>query len=312
MRSRSALTDGKGHGMTDCEAVGRIVKGIGGFYYVDIGDALIACRARGKFRKLGISPMVGDRARFSSPDGENGYLLELLPRKNALIRPPIANLDVLVIVASQAPPVTDLFLIDRVSAVAHAMGIEVVIAVNKCDMDAGDQIIETYRAVGFPTLRVSGRTGEGVSELLEILRGKLSAFTGNSGVGKSTILNAIAPEFALATGALNDKIGRGRHTTRHVEIFKIGAETWIADTPGFSSFDTERMELIAPEGLERAFPEFEPYREQCEFIGCAHCNDRGCAVCAAAQEGKIPPSRLESYQKLYENLRERKPWEKRV
>lgn len=293
-------------------ASGRIIKGIGGFYYVDAGNQLIECRARGKFRKLGIRPMVGDLVTFRLQDDLHGYLQEILPRKNELIRPPIANLDALVIVASQAPPVTDLFLIDRVSAIATMMGIEVIVAINKCDTDAGDTIYDTYRKVGFPTLRVSGKTGEGIEELLALLRGKLSAFTGNSGVGKSTMLNAIAPEFQLETGEINDKIGRGRHTTRHVEIYKIGDATWIADTPGFSSFDTERMELVAAEDLERAFPEFFPFRESCEFIGCAHCNDRGCAVCAAAARGEIPMSRLCSYQKLYESLREIKPWEKRV
>lgn len=294
------------------EKTGRIVKGIGGFYYVDTGEKLVECRARGKFRKLGIRPMVGDLVTLSLQDELHGYLQEILPRKNELIRPPIANLDALVIVASQAPPVTDLFLIDRVSAIAMMMNIEVIIAINKCDFDMGDTIYDTYRKVGFPTLRVSGKTGEGIAELLALLSGKLSAFTGNSGVGKSTMLNAIAPEFQLETGELNDKIGRGRHTTRHVEIYKIGDGTWIADTPGFSSFDTERMELVAAEDLERAFPEFSPYREACEFIGCAHCNDRGCAVCAAAERGEIPKSRLLSYQKLHESLREIKPWEKRV
>ncbi len=290
---------------------GRIIKGIGGFYYVDTTDGIVECRARGKFRKMGIKPMVGDMTELALQDTTHGYLQEILPRKNYLIRPPVSNLDALVIVASSAPPVTDMFLIDRVSAIATLMGIEVIIAINKCDEDPGDELFRIYSKTGFITIRVSGKTGEGMDELLGHLRGKLSAFTGNSGVGKSTMLNRICPEISLETGEINDKIGRGRHTTRHVEIFKIADNTWIADTPGFSSFDTERMELVKPEDLERAFPDFVPYIGECEFVGCAHQGDRGCAVCRAVEEGKIEKSRHESFAKLYESMREIKPWEKR-
>ena len=289
---------------------GRIIKGIGGFYYVDTLAGTVECRARGKFRKMGIKPMVGDLVEFSLQDEMHGYLQEILPRKNELVRPPISNLDTLVIVASTAPPSTDLFLIDRVSAVATMMGIEVIIAINKCDEDTGDSIFDIYSKVGFPTIRVSAKTGDGLEKLLPLLRGKLSAFTGNSGVGKSTLLNAIAPEFQVETGEINDKIGRGRHTTRHVEIFKIDDETWIADTPGFSLFDTERMELCEKQALEQAFPEFRKYLNECEFIGCAHSGDRGCAICAATERGEIAVSRLESFRRLYESVQKIKPWEK--
>lgn len=292
------------------EKKGRILKGIGGFYYVDTSDGMYECRARGKFRKLKITPMVGDIVTLLPQDSEHGYLQEIMPRKNYLIRPPICNLDMIVIVASQAPPITDLFLIDRVSAIANQMDIEVMIAINKCDQHIGDDFYDIYSRVGFPVVRVSGQTGEGVEELMKILHGKFSAFTGNSGVGKSTILNTIEPCFELKTGEINNKIGRGRHTTRHVEIFRIRENTWIADTPGFSSFDTERMELISHEALEKSFPEFAPYVEQCQFIGCSHCNDKGCAVCEAVERGNIPRSRHESYKRLYESLKEIKPWEK--
>lgn len=290
---------------------GRIIKGIGGFYYVDTKDGILECRARGKFRKMGIKPMVGDIAELTLQDETHGYLQEILPRKNFLIRPPVSNLDALVIVASAAPPITNMFLIDRVSAIATLMGIEVIIAINKTDEDLGDELYRIYSKVGFPTVRVCGKTGAGLDELMGHLKGKLSAFTGNSGVGKSTMLNQICPGFGLETGEINDKIGRGRHTTRHVEIFKIAENTFIADTPGFSSFDTERMELSNKEDLERAFPEFVEYIDECQFIGCAHLNDRGCAICEALERGDIEKSRYESYVKLYESMREIKPWEKK-
>ena len=295
----------------DMTIKGRIVKGIGGFYYVDTESGTIECRARGKFRKMGIKPMVGDITELTLQDEKHGYLQEILPRKNFLIRPPISNLDALVIVASAAPPVTDLFLVDRVSAIATLMGIEVIIAINKTDEDPGDELLRIYTKVGFPTVRVSGKTGEGLDELMMYLKGKLSAFTGNSGVGKSTMINRICPEISLETGEINDRIGRGRHTTRHVEIFKIAENTFIADTPGFSSFDTERMELCNQEDLERAFPEFAKYIDDCQFVGCAHLGDRGCAVCEALTRGDIEKTRYESYEKLYESMREIKPWEKK-
>lgn len=291
---------------------GRIIKGIGGFYYIDTSGKTVECRARGKFRKMGIKPVVGDLVTLTLQDENHGYLQEILPRKNELIRPPISNLDTLVIVVSLASPVTDVFLIDRVSAIATLMGIEVIIAINKCDENTGDELYDIYSKVGFKTLRVSAKSGEGIDELLKCLAGKFSAFTGNSGVGKSTMLNAIEPRFELETGDLNDKIGRGRHTTRHVEIFRIAEDTFIADTPGFSSFDTERMELTTPSDLERAFPEFAKYIDKCEFIGCTHRGDRGCAVCEAAEKGEISKSRMDSYSRLYESLKEIKPWEKRV
>ena len=293
------------------DKIGRILKGIGGFYYVDTGDQVVECRARGKFRKLGISPLAGDRVHISVTDGGSGYLMEIEPRKNKLIRPPVANLDALVIVASQAAPVTDPFLIDRVSAIAVSQGIAPMIAVNKCDLDPGDALAQLYRKAGFPVFHVSGETGEGVEALAQSLRGHFSAFTGNSGVGKSTLLNRIRPDLGLKTGSINDKIGRGRHTTRQVEIVPIGEDTWIADTPGFSSFDTELMDLKGKEELQHLFPEFQEYLDDCEFLGCAHVKDRGCAVRAAVEAGRISPSRYESYVKLYESAKEIPAWERR-
>ncbi|NLG52442.1 MAG: ribosome small subunit-dependent GTPase A [Clostridiales bacterium] len=288
---------------------GRILKGVGGFYYADTRDGIIVCKARGKFRIQNIKPMVGDIAEIRCLDDETGFLSEIKPRKNFLIRPPIANIDMIVIVVSQAPPVTDTFLIDRVSAIAAHQNIETVIAINKCDLDDGDKLYEIYTRAGFKVFRVSGVTGDGIPELKQSLAGKLTAFTGVSGVGKSMILNCILPEPGLKTGEINDRIGRGRHTTRHVEIIKIAENTWLADTPGFSAFDTGQMDLIRKEELSGAFFDFLPYSGNCRFTGCAHIKDSGCAVIDALKQGRIEETRYLSYKRMYESIKDIKDWE---
>ena len=291
---------------------GIILKALSGFYYVDGGDgALTACRGRGKFRHQKLTPLVGDRVRFT-PLGEGaGILDEILPRKNQFQRPAVANIDQLVVIASGAVPVTDPFLIDRVVSIAEGRDCEPVICINKCDLDAAEELYQTYRKAGFLTLRVSAETGEGIPELAAAISGKVSAFTGNSGVGKSSILNALEPEFRLQVGEVSDKLGRGRHTTRHVELFRLSSGAIVADTPGFSSFDTEGMELRRPEELQYTFREFAPYLDQCRFTGCAHVKEKGCAVLAALKEGKIAPSRHASYVRLYDEAAQRKDWEEK-
>ena len=189
---------------------GRIRKALSGFYYVDTGSEVLTCRARGKFRKEGISPLVGDRVEVRELGNGEGFVEAILPRKNAFSRPVVANIDQLVIVASQAIPVTDPFLIDRVIAIAEGNHCESIVCINKCDLDAAEELYQTYRAAGFPTLRVSAETGEGLEELSGAIAGKASAFTGNSGVGKSSILNALEPGFRLQVGEVSDKLGRGR------------------------------------------------------------------------------------------------------
>ncbi len=289
---------------------GIILKALSGFYYVDGGDgALTACRGRGKFRHQKLIPLVGDRVRFT-PLGEGaGILDEILPRKNQFQRPAVANIDQLVVIASGAVPVTDPFLIDRVVSIAEGRDCEPVICINKCDLDAAEELYQTYRKAGFLTLRVSAETGEGIPELAAAIAGKVSAFTGNSGVGKSSILNALEPEFRLQVGEVSDKLGRGRHTTRHVELFRLSSGAIVADTPGFSSFDTEGMELRRPEELQYTFREFAPYLDQCRFTGCAHVKEKGCAVLAALREGKIMPSRHASYVRLWEQVKDLREWE---
>lgn len=291
---------------------GIILKALSGFYYVDGGDgALTACRGRGKFRHQKLTPLVGDRVRFT-PLGEGaGILDEILPRKNQFQRPAVANIDQLVVIASGAVPVTDPFLIDRVVSIAEGRDCEPVICINKCDLDAAEELYQTYRKAGFRTLRVSAETGEGIPELAAAISGKVSAFTGNSGVGKSSILNALEPEFRLQVGEVSDKLGRGRHTTRHVELFRLSSGAIVADTPGFSSFDTEGMELRRPEELQYTFREFAPYLDQCRFTGCAHVKEKGCAVLAAVKAGEIASSRHASYVRLYEQAKEVPEWERK-
>lgn len=291
---------------------GRILKALSGFYYVDSGEGpLIQCRARGRFRHQKITPLVGDQVRMTPLDEGTGVLDSILPRKNAFQRPAVANIDQLVVVASGAVPVTDPFLIDRVAAIAEHKGCECLICVNKCDLDQGDELCRIYQAAGFPTLRVSAETGQGIPALAEAIAGKVSAFTGNSGVGKSSILNALEPGFRLPVGEVSDKLGRGRHTTRHVELFRLSNGAVVADTPGFSSFDAELDQELSIEELPQAFREFRPYLGQCRFIGCAHVKEKGCAVREALAEGKISPSRHASYVRLYQQAREVRPWEQK-
>lgn len=292
---------------------GIILKALSGFYYVDdrSGAAPTACRARGRFRHAKISPLVGDRVRFTPlPDG-SGAVDEILPRRNQFQRPAVANIDQMVIIASGAIPVTDPFLIDRMISLASWKGCESIVCLNKCDLNSAQSLYEIYRSAGFTTLRVSAETGEGIDELAEIIAGKVSAFTGNSGVGKSSILNALEPGFGLPVGEVSDKLGRGRHTTRHVELFRLKNGAIVADTPGFSSFDTEHMEGCRKEDLAATFREFTPYLDQCRFTGCAHVKEKGCAVLAAVKEGEIARSRHASYVRLYEEAAQRKDWEEK-
>lgn len=289
---------------------GIIMKALSGFYYVDPGDgSLITCRARGKFRYQKVTPLVGDRVELTLLEGGTGMLDEILPRKNEFLRPAVANVDQLVMIVSQATPVTDPYLIDRMTSLAESKGCESVICINKCDLDRGDELYDIYSSVGFPTVRVSAQTGEGIDELASLIAGKVSAFTGNSGVGKSSILNALEPGFSLSVGQVSEKLGRGRHTTRHVELFRLKNGAVVADTPGFSSFDTDQTEVRMKESLAVTFREFRPYLDDCRFVGCAHIKEKGCAVREALKQGRIPASRHASYVRLYEQAKSHKEWE---
>ena len=287
---------------------GRILRSISGFYDVQIESGLITCRARGILRKAGNSPLTGDLVEISVEKGK-GMVERILPRKNAFVRPAVANVDALVVFAANVNPVTEPFLIDRVAAIAGDQEVPVYLVVNKCDLDPAIDLVRIYEHAGFPVIRTSAETGEGVEELRTLLAGKLTAFTGNSGVGKSSVLNRLAPGLALETGEVSEKLGRGRHTTRHVELYPLGENTYVADTPGFSSFDTDQMEIILKENLQYSFPDFGPYLGKCRFDDCSHRKEPGCAVRSAVEAGEIEPSRYDSYLRLYEKSSQIKLWE---
>ena len=287
---------------------GRIIRSLSGFYEVQTSEGSVTCRARGHLRKEGLTPLTGDLAEISVT-GKKGMVEKLLPRKNSFVRPAVANLDALVIFAANANPVTEPFLIDRVAAIAGNQEVPVILCVNKTDLDPAERLTEIYTRAGFRVICTSAETGHGVEELRREISGKFTAFTGNSGVGKSSILNRLLPELRLQTGEVSDKLGRGRHTTRHVELYSLGEGTYVADTPGFSSFDTDRMEIILKENLQFAFPDFGPYIGACRFCDCAHLAEPGCAVTQAVEQGEIQPSRYDSYVRLYEKAREIKTWE---
>ena len=288
---------------------GTIMKALSGFYYVDCEGTLYTCRARGKFRHKGESPLVGDRVEITDLGGGTGSVDLILDRKNAFSRPAVANMDQLVMIAAGVNPVTDPFLIDRVAAIAERKNCEPVVCLNKCDLEPCEQLYAIYSKAGFTTIQVSAVTGEGVQQLSDAIAGKTVVFTGNSGVGKSSILNALDPGLAIATGEVSEKLGRGRHTTRHVELFRLPNGALVADTPGFASFDTDVPELLDKEELALAFREFAPYLGQCRFVGCSHTKEKGCAVLEALEKGERSPSRHHSYVRLYEAAKEYKSWE---
>lgn len=289
---------------------GRIVRSLSGFYDVQTPAGVVTCRGRGSLRRGGESPLTGDMVEITV-EGGKGMVERILPRKNSFIRPAVANVDALVVFAANVNPVTEPFLIDRVAAIAGDQGVEVYICINKCDLDPAVDLERIYTRAGFPVIRASAQTGEGVAQLRSLLSGKLTAFTGNTGVGKSSMLNALCPGLELATGQVSQKLGRGRHTTRHVELFALDDNTYVADTPGFASFDTEQMEIILKENLQYAFRDFAPYLGECQFHDCSHRAEPGCAVRRAVEAGEIEASRYKSYLQLYDQYSRIKEWERK-
>ena len=287
---------------------GRILRSLSGFYDVQTDKGLVTCRARGILRKEGNSPLTGDMVEITVEKGK-GMVEKILPRKNSFIRPAVANIDALVVFAANVNPITEPFLIDRVAAIAGDQEVPVILCVNKCDLDPAVDLVRIYENAGFTVICTSAETGEGVEALRDLIAGKLTAFTGNSGVGKSSILNRLCPELELATGEVSEKLGRGRHTTRHVQLYKLGEDTYVADTPGFSSFDTDQMDIILKENLQYAFPDFGKYIGQCRFDDCSHRKEPDCAVRAAFEAGQIEKSRYDSYLKLYEKASQINLWE---
>ena len=287
---------------------GRILRSLSGFYDVQTPEGLVTCRGRGHLRRGNDSPLTGDMVEITVEHGK-GMVEKILPRRNRFVRPAVANVDALVVFAANVNPITEPYLIDRVAAIAGDQEVAVYICVNKSDLDPATDLVAIYEKAGFPVIRASAETGQGVEELRELLKGKLTAFTGNTGVGKSSMLNKLCPELSLATGEVSEKLGRGRHTTRHVELYKLEEDTYVADTPGFASFDTDEMDVILKENLQYAFPDFGEFLGQCQFHDCSHRAEPGCAVRQAVEEGKIGKSRYDSYLRLYEKASQVKLWE---
>lgn len=288
---------------------GRIIKALSGFYYVDAGDGIYQCRARGIFRKNNISPLVGDLAEITVTGTGEGVLESLRPRKNCFVRPSVANIDALVVFASAVNPVTEPYLIDRISAIACSKGAEVIICINKSDMDRGDSLREIYNNTPFILINTSTVTGEGVEAFLQATAGKSCALTGNSGVGKSSLLNVVQPGLHIKTGDVSEKLGRGRHTTRHVEMFPLNNGAFVIDTPGFSAFDAAASDMWPAKDIQYAFPEFEQYIPLCRYTGCSHIKEKDCGVQDAVSRGEIHPQRFRSYVRLYEEYAKIHSWE---
>lgn len=287
---------------------GLIIKAISGFYYVKQEDELIECHARGIFRKDGISPLVGDYAEVIIENG-SATISKILPRKNYLERPPLANLDQLIIVASNTKPEPNPLIIDKMTAIADYRGIEPFIVFSKVDLKINEELYEIYRKAGFKVFVVSIMDGSDIEEFKQILSNKISAFAGNSGVGKSSLLNKIDSRFALQTADVSKKNFRGKHTTRHIELYQLENGGYVADTPGFSSLEAPQLEHILKEDLHFAFREFKPFLNTCKFTGCSHINIKGCAIIDAVNSGIIQKQRYESYIAMYDEVKNIKEWE---
>ncbi|MBO5909140.1 MAG: ribosome small subunit-dependent GTPase A [Clostridia bacterium] len=289
---------------------GIIIKAISGFYYVETDKGIIECKARGRFRNDGTSPLVGDRVIINL-SGKNGTIESINERKNMLSRPPIANIDKLFIVSSAVIPAPNTVLIDRMTSICEYKNIEPIIVFNKTDLGEVEPLKKIYLNAGFKTIVCSALTGEGIDEIKKELGGYISAFTGNSGVGKSSILNLIFSELKLSTSDVSEKLGRGRHTTRHTELFRHEYEGYVADTPGFSSVENDKYDLEFRDLLPTLFRDFEEHMQTCKFHDCKHIAEKGCGVIEAVKAGKIEKTRYDSYLSIYNELRDIKPWEVR-
>lgn len=287
---------------------GTIIKGIGGFYYVEAADEIYECKARGVFRKEKLSPLVGDKVTISINENAENTIDEIMPRKNALTRPPVVNIDNLIIVVSTVEPKPSTLVIDKLIAVAEHKNIEPIIVITKSDLASAQEIFDIYTLAGFKTIIISNETKDGVDEVKAVLKDKISALTGNSGVGKTSLLNNLDETLALKTAQISKKLGRGRHTTRQAELYRV-CDGFVVDTPGFSSFEIDKSDIILKDELAYCFRDFSDYIEKCKFYpSCTHTADKGCAVVEAVNDGKISKSRHNSYVQLYNEVKDIKEW----
>lgn len=289
---------------------GVIVKAISGFYYVEVADKIYECKARGVFRKESNTPLVGDLVVISIPDSGYPVIDEIKERKNFLVRPPVANIDTLIVVCSTVSPSPNYKVIDKMISTAVYNDITPVVVISKSDIKSGEEIYSIYNQAGIKTIIYSAKTGEGLEEIYSLLPNKITAFIGNSGVGKSTLLNKLFPDFDLKTGEVSEKLGRGRHTTRTVELMKI-KNGYVIDTPGFSTMQLEKYSITDKKQLQYTFPEFDDYLGQCKFISCSHTCEKGCAILQKVEEGIIPKSRHNSYVEMYNEIKDIKEWERK-
>lgn len=287
---------------------GILIKAISGFYYVSFDGNVYECKARGNFRKAGVSPVVGDIVEFSLTDNNHGIVEKISERKNLFNRPLVANVDKLFIVSAYTTPAQDTLMIDRLSALAVYNNIEPIIVFNKSDMGSFEKFYNIYTASGFKTHVVSAKEGVGIEELRLEMKNSVCAFSGNSGVGKSSILNALFPELDLKTGEVSDKLGRGRHTTRHTELFFVGDGSYVVDTPGFSTVETQEDLYDFKLSLAESFTDFSDYLGCCKFTSCSHTTEKGCAIVKAVEDGKIQKTRHESYVALWNELKDVTAW----
>lgn len=290
------------------EQNGLILKGIGGFYYVECSEQVYECKARGVLRRDDIRPVAGDAVRISIT-GEKGTIDEILPRKNDMIRPPVANIDTMFFVVSTTEPAPNMTVLDKLLAIAQYKGIEQAIIITKVDIKQFTQWYEDYVKAGFDVYVVDYADPNTIDPIRKRCAKGLNVFCGNSGVGKSTLINAISPGLDLKTGDISQKLGRGRHTTRSVELYPMSGGGYIADSPGFSSLETNRLDTIFKDELQHCFREFAPYIDKCRYSDCSHTSEPGCAVLQAVLDGQIPASRHESYVRMYEEARSIKEWE---
>lgn len=287
---------------------GKILKGIGGFYYVKTADGeIIECKARGKFRNVSLKPYCGDNVMIDISDGK-GTVSEILPRTNAFIRPPVANIDAMIIVMSCANPKPDCTFVDKMLAICAANGVDAAICLTKTDIGDKDEISDfesVYRSAGYEVYRVCNLDGSGDTDKIRaMLGGKTTAFAGFSGVGKSSLLNNIMGEYVMHTGSVSERLGRGKHTTRHVELVEFGGG-YVVDTPGFGSLELIDIE---PDNLKDCFSEFAQYEDKCRFADCLHLGTKWCGVYDAVCDGHIAQSRYDNYKNFYKLLKDKKEW----
>ena len=291
-------------------AEGIILKGIGGFYYVETSEGVFECKAKGKFRKDKLKPLAGDKVEITVRDSQENTIDEILERKNKLIRPPVANIDKLMIIVSVVSPMPNTVIVDTLTVIAEKSGIEPIIVITKSDLEEekAKELYDIYSSTGYRTYMFSSMDKRNIEAIRNEFSGCLTALTGNSGVGKSTLLNAIDSTLELPTGEISNKLGRGRHTTRQAEIFHV-ADGLVIDSAGFSSIEFSGENLFLANELDRYFKEFSQYADNCKFNGCSHINTKGCAVIDAVEKGEIHQSRYDSYVSMYNELKDIKSWQ---